>query len=171
MNSTLSAFARRNLRDNLALCTAREQLLFKRMYSHLDLDKPINDVVDAMPDEKLDWAMQQVQRTVDKRFALTGEERGLQTEERIGKRIWKYEIRLAERQSVEMPSGAKVLFVGVQVPNICLWAEVDPEAEKQIRLVSVFGTGHPMPDDPGSYIGTFMLHGGALVFHVYDAGS
>jgi hypothetical protein len=89
----------------------------------------------------------------------------------VARAIWKYQIEVTDRQSVEMPSGAMPLFVGVQGGDVCLWAEVDPEVGKQPRTILVFGTGHPMPDDPGSYIGTFMLHGGALVFHVYDAGS
>lgn len=38
------------------------------------------------------------------------------------------------------------------------------------RVIRIYGTGHPMPDNPGSYIGSFMLHGGEFVFHAYDAG-
>jgi hypothetical protein len=30
------------------------------------------------------------------------------------------------------------------------------------------GTGHEMSDNPGTYIGTAMLDGGNLVFHVYE---
>ena len=36
------------------------------MYSHEDIDKDINDVVDDMEVGKLDWAMQQVQRSLYK---------------------------------------------------------------------------------------------------------
>ena len=64
MNSELEAFARITLQDNLAQCTEGQRLTFKRMYSHLDLDKDIDQVVEEMSVEKLDWAMQQVQRTV-----------------------------------------------------------------------------------------------------------
>lgn len=66
MNSQLSGFARQTLKDGLQKCTQEQQLLFKRMYSHKNLDKDINDVVDQIPNEKLDWAMQQIQRTLDK---------------------------------------------------------------------------------------------------------
>ena len=65
MNADLQAFARKVIKDGLALCTPDQQMLFKRMYSHGNLELPINDVVDAMPPERLDWAMQQVQRTID----------------------------------------------------------------------------------------------------------
>jgi len=42
--------------------------MFKRMYSHKNLDLPINEVVDNMPDDKIDWAMQQCQNTLNKKI-------------------------------------------------------------------------------------------------------
>jgi len=65
MNTKLQDFARNELKSNLALCTEAEQHFFKRMYAHGNLGS-INDVVDNMPDEKLDRAMQQVERTMAK---------------------------------------------------------------------------------------------------------
>lgn len=67
MNETLKKFARDSLKEGLAKCTDGQQLLFKRMYAHKNLDMDINDVVDSMPAEKLDWAMQQVERTLAKK--------------------------------------------------------------------------------------------------------
>ncbi len=64
MNKQLQDYARRTLKEGLAQCSDKSQLLFKRMYSFEDLEKSINDVVDMMEVEKLDWAMQQVQRTL-----------------------------------------------------------------------------------------------------------
>lgn len=66
MNEELQTFARNQLKEDLALLPEANQRIFKRMYSHENLEADINDVVDAMPEEKLDWAMQQVQRTIDK---------------------------------------------------------------------------------------------------------
>lgn len=66
MNQTLQNFARQQLKDGLSKLPESNQLIFKRMYSHTDLEKPINDVVDAMPPEKLDWAMQQVEASLKK---------------------------------------------------------------------------------------------------------
>jgi hypothetical protein len=66
MNPTLSAFARQQLKEGLAKLNPENHRMFKLMYSHKDLEKPIDDVVDAMPDDKLDWAMQQVERSVAK---------------------------------------------------------------------------------------------------------
>jgi len=66
MNKQLQEFARSTLKLGLAKLDAKQVMLFKRMYSHNDLLKNISDVVDDMPDESLDWAMQQVQRSLEK---------------------------------------------------------------------------------------------------------
>ena len=66
MNNQMQDFARQALKDGLATLPESHHMIFKRMYSHLNLDLNINDVVDAMPEDKLDWAMQQVQRSIDK---------------------------------------------------------------------------------------------------------
>ncbi|GAG27182.1 unnamed protein product [marine sediment metagenome] len=66
MNDAIQEFARTQLKEMLAQCTEAQQLLFKRMYSHNDLSLDICVVVDNMPEDKLDWAMQQCQRTLDK---------------------------------------------------------------------------------------------------------
>ena len=67
MNERLQKYARDTLKDGLSQCTDSEQLLFKRMYAHNKLESPINEVVDNMESEKLDWAMKQVQRTLQKK--------------------------------------------------------------------------------------------------------
>lgn len=45
-------------------------MIFKRMYSHNDLDKDINLVVDAMPAKQLDWALQQCKNTYYRIFKI-----------------------------------------------------------------------------------------------------
>lgn len=64
MNQRLQKYARDEIKKGLSQCTADEQLLFKRMYSHKNLDLDLNAIVDRMPEEKLDWAMQQVDYTL-----------------------------------------------------------------------------------------------------------
>lgn len=64
MNEQLQNLARIELKSGLSKCTAAEQLLFKRMYSPKNIDLPIDQVVDNMPADRLDWAMQQVQNTL-----------------------------------------------------------------------------------------------------------
>lgn len=66
MNDQIQQFARQTLKDGLAQLTEGHQHAFKLMYSSTDLGLPIDVVVDRMPPETLDWAMRQVQRTLDK---------------------------------------------------------------------------------------------------------
>ena len=67
MNKQLQLFARQNLKDGLAQLSENQQTMFKKMYSHENQDADIKDVVDAMPEDKLDWAMKQVQNTLKER--------------------------------------------------------------------------------------------------------
>ena len=66
MNEELQNHARTKIKSGLDQCSDEQQKIFKRMYSHDDLTREINDVVDNMPSEKLDWAMQQIARTLEK---------------------------------------------------------------------------------------------------------
>ena len=66
MNDELQAFARAQILDGLSQLPDRCVMLFKRMYAHRDLDKPLANVVRDIPAEKLDWAMQQVSNTLAK---------------------------------------------------------------------------------------------------------
>lgn len=63
MNKELQDFARKTLLDGLNQLEDAHRLLFKRMYSHKNLEASIEDVVASIPEDKLDWAMQQVERT------------------------------------------------------------------------------------------------------------
>lgn len=72
MNTQIQDFVRQTLKDGLARLPESNCMLFKRMYSHKNLDADINAVVNQMPEDKLDWAMQQVQRSLDKLFPIAG---------------------------------------------------------------------------------------------------
>lgn len=65
MNDKLKNFAKNSLREGLAKCTEAEVIMFKKMYAEGDLTLPIGEVVEKMDEKKLDWAMTQVQRTLD----------------------------------------------------------------------------------------------------------
>lgn len=65
MNDELQTFARTTIKEGLALLPESHRLLFKGMYSHEGLDADINHVVDTMPEDKLDWAMQQITRSIE----------------------------------------------------------------------------------------------------------
>lgn len=82
--------------------------------------------------------------------------------------IWKFELSSVGVVSVDMPRGAKVLHVGGQRWKVCLWAEVDATAEKELRVFAVVGTGHHYKPEDGQswqYVGTAQMHDG-LVWHV-----
>jgi hypothetical protein len=82
--------------------------------------------------------------------------------------IWKYEIPVADEFGVAMQQDAQILCVQVQHGHPCIWAIVDPEAPRVERRLAVRGTGHPL-GDVGLYIGTFQVHSGSLVFHLFEA--
>jgi len=58
---------REELKELLNLCSDAQQLVFKRMYSHMNLDLPINTVVDNMDSSKINFAMVQVVNTLKKK--------------------------------------------------------------------------------------------------------
>lgn len=65
------ASLREEIKSGLAQLTDAHRLLFKRMYSHENLEADINDVVDDMPDDKLTHALSQVERTLAKAALAT----------------------------------------------------------------------------------------------------
>ena len=84
------------------------------------------------------------------------------------KTIWKFPLKMTDRQTVEIPLPAEPLTVQLQGSpheTACLWAEVDPEGEKVCIDIAMIGTGHPLPDGM-RYISTIQY--GALVFHFYE---
>ncbi len=83
-------------------------------------------------------------------------------------RIWKYTLEVTDAQRLKMPRSAKLLCVQIQAGVPTLWALVDPSAGMDWRYLLTIGTGNPMPGGIGEYIGTYQLHGGALVFHIFE---
>ena len=87
------------------------------------------------------------------------------------KTIWKFELETIGNQNIEMPIGAEILTIQAQSEEPCLWALVNPEAKKELRIFEIFGTGHPIRYDTGitrNFIGTYQLKDGGLVFHVFE---
>ena len=66
MNEMLQKYARCYLKNNLIKLSQGNRDLFKRMYGKGKMDLSIEDVVDKMPADKLDWAMCQVKNTLKK---------------------------------------------------------------------------------------------------------
>lgn len=74
MNEQLQNFAREELKRGLAQLPEGWQRRFKQMYSHKNLEADINSVVDNMPEDKLDWAMQQVGKSLEKQLSSAPKE-------------------------------------------------------------------------------------------------
>jgi len=69
MNKIFEAVARKWLKENLMKCNEKQQRVFRVLYDVKGgevLRKTINDIVDSLPEDKLDHIMQQVQRTIEK---------------------------------------------------------------------------------------------------------
>lgn len=84
------------------------------------------------------------------------------------KTIWKFELSGDHVQQVEMPDGAAIVCLQLQGGSPCIWAMVNPEANRVKRTFEIFGTGHPVPEATRMYVGTYQIYGGSLVFHVFE---
>lgn len=91
----------------------------------------------------------------------------------MGKAIWKFKLKIDDKQSIEMPKGAQILSAQVQHNILCIWALVDVDAEKEQRTFEIFGTGNPVPDYVDAehnykFIATFMYYDGGFVGHLFE---
>ena len=67
MNATIAQFARKQIKAGLVLLPEGWQNKFKLMYGKIDMT--VDDVVNKMPDTKLDWALSQVENSLRKATA------------------------------------------------------------------------------------------------------
>lgn len=83
--------------------------------------------------------------------------------------IYKYPLEVTDKQSVNLPKGCQILSVQTQFGKPCLWALVDEHEEKEPRIIHTFGTGNEISIDTEnlSYISTYQLDGGGLIFHTF----
>jgi len=66
MNQTFVNAGKQILKDLLSQCTEPQQLMFKRMYCHKNINLSITDAVDQMDETKIDWAITQCEHTINK---------------------------------------------------------------------------------------------------------
>lgn len=81
--------------------------------------------------------------------------------------VYKYGFDITDDFELELPKGARILHVDVQNGYPYIWALVDPDAPKEKKKFHLAGTGHPINEKIKNHIGTFLLHEGALVFHLF----
>jgi hypothetical protein len=85
--------------------------------------------------------------------------------------IWKYQLDVTDVQRLAIKRGAQILTVQAQNGVPCIWAVVDPSEPSEVRTFCMYGTGHRITEEIGQYIGTFQLHDGNLVFHLFEVPS
>lgn len=83
-------------------------------------------------------------------------------------KIFKYAFRIEDSFTLMMPRGARVLSVQVQRERPCLWALVDESTEAR-RYFKLVGTGHEFESTGWRFLGTFQMHDGALVWHLFES--
>jgi hypothetical protein len=98
--------------------------------------------------------------------------------------IHKFKLHIAALSShdlllIDMPQGAEILSVGEQYDTLTMWAMVDPEAPMVRRHVAVHGTGIGFDHEELAgmtgceepwFVGSVLMHSGAVVLHVFDFG-
>jgi hypothetical protein len=70
MSRKKQAERRAEIKRILGFLDDRNHLVFMRMYSHTDLEKDINEVVDNMPANQLQWALHQVTASYHRIFRI-----------------------------------------------------------------------------------------------------
>lgn len=86
--------------------------------------------------------------------------------------IWKLQIETKDEQVINVPIGAEFLSVQVLHGQPCIWAKVDPQENVIVRAkVVIVGTGNPAQHTNGMmFLGTYQLHNGNFVGHVFIGG-
>ena len=83
--------------------------------------------------------------------------------------IYKYPLEVTDLQVFTMPTGGQILSVQVQNGIPCLWVLVKELHKREVRRIRIIGTGNPIGEDEHlTFIGTFQMEGGSLVFHVFE---
>ena len=83
--------------------------------------------------------------------------------------IYKYPIPFEDNFALDLPKGFKILSLQLQFNKPHIWALIDPKQPKVPKTFYLLGTGHPLPSDRDlKYIGTFQLHPGTVVGHLFE---
>jgi len=80
--------------------------------------------------------------------------------------IWKSPLKLTHSQEISVPKGAEFLCAREQYGDIAVWYRCNPDADKVIKTVTIYGTGHDA-SPKGEYLDTILLSNGRLVLHVF----
>jgi hypothetical protein len=86
-----------------------------------------------------------------------------------GYTVWKFPLEITDEQEIDIPAHAQLLDAQMQNGQLCLWALCNVNNPSVKRKIFIFGTGHKIDfSEVGSYVSTFQMENGELVFHVFD---
>lgn len=84
------------------------------------------------------------------------------------KTIYKYSVPIKDSFLLELPENFQPLKVEMQGAEPKMWALVDTSDNLVTIRFRWFGTGHMIPSYyMGHYVGSVLMHGGSLVFHLF----
>ena len=80
--------------------------------------------------------------------------------------IYKYPLDVTNRQTLVLPIGSYILSLQDQNGIPTIWALVDSEqTETMSHEITMYGTGHPLSHDSGTWLATLQL--GSFVWHFF----
>jgi hypothetical protein len=82
--------------------------------------------------------------------------------------IYKFQLPMNDEITLRGPRVLRWLGVAVQHDQPCVWAVVDPDTPRQSNKLVLRGTGHALNGEEGKFLGSFMLHSGSFVGHVFE---
>jgi len=86
--------------------------------------------------------------------------------------IYKFQLKIEDSQNLILPIGAKILSVGTTNQDstaIFIWATVDSNPiGYEARKIRIIGTGQVYDTANLYFIGTVIVAGGRLVYHVFE---
>jgi hypothetical protein len=82
------------------------------------------------------------------------------------KRIWKFPLKITDRQTITVPMFHKILTVQMQNGVPTVWVLVDPETEEIQVEFTIVGTGNPTDVSACDYVGSVQERG--FVWHVFS---
>lgn len=82
--------------------------------------------------------------------------------------IYKYTLKVATNQEIEMPANAQVLAVQGQNGNAVMWCLCDKADDIVPRTFTVITTGDSFNASHCEYVGTLQTDGGRFVGHVFE---
>lgn len=83
--------------------------------------------------------------------------------------IYKYSVLIdAPKFSLDLPAGSKVLSVQKQGDTWQMWVFLNPTYPMRKYRFRIFGTGHPITEDPASLTHIETVQDGEFVRHIFQ---